>query len=76
MATAIALQKLGHDVIFSSARARFGRIGADGNLTPNAVHALVGLGIGDTLRKTAARPGIPDQPDLGHRRRDLGAATR
>ncbi|MFC5584261.1 FAD-dependent monooxygenase [Nitratireductor kimnyeongensis] len=56
MATAIALQKQGHDVtIFERARA-FGRIGADVNLTPNAVHALDGLGIGDLLRKTAARP--------------------
>ncbi|XHB98351.1 FAD-dependent monooxygenase [Nitratireductor sp. ac15] len=56
MSTAIALQKQGHDVtIFERARA-FGRIGADVNLTPNAVHALDGLGIGDVLRKTAARP--------------------
>lgn len=56
MATAIALQQQGHEVtIFERARA-FGRIGADVNLTPNAVHALDGLGIGDLLRKTAARP--------------------
>ena len=56
MAAAIALQKQGHEVtIFERARA-FGRIGADVNLTPNAVHALDGLGIGDVLRKTAARP--------------------
>ncbi|WP_048645916.1 FAD-dependent monooxygenase [Nitratireductor soli] len=56
MAAAIALQKQGHDVtIFERARA-FGRIGADVNLTPNAVHALDGLGIGAVLRKTAARP--------------------
>ncbi|WP_134725267.1 FAD-dependent monooxygenase [Paracoccus luteus] len=56
MAAAIALQKQGHDVaIFEQAR-EFGRIGADVNLTPNAVHALDGLGIGDALRRTAARP--------------------
>ncbi|MCR4269442.1 FAD-dependent monooxygenase [Nitratireductor sp. ZSWI3] len=56
MAAAIALQKQGHDVtIFERARA-FGRIGADVNLTPNAVHALDGLGIGDALRSTSARP--------------------
>lgn len=56
MASAIGLQKQGHDVaIFERARA-FGRIGADVNLTPNAVHALDGLGIGDALRRTAARP--------------------
>lgn len=56
MAAAIALQKQGHEVmIFERARA-FGRIGADVNLTPNAVHALDGLGVGDVLRQTAARP--------------------
>ncbi|MEP3330215.1 FAD-dependent monooxygenase [Sedimentitalea sp.] len=56
MAAAIALQIQGHNVtIFEQARA-FGRIGADVNLTPNAVHALDGLGIGDRLRATAARP--------------------
>ena len=41
--------------LFEQARA-FGRIGADVNLTPNAVHALDGLGLGDRLRETAARP--------------------
>lgn len=56
MAAAIALQKQGHDVtIFEQAR-NFGRIGADVNLTPNAVHALDGLGVGEALRRTAARP--------------------
>jgi salicylate hydroxylase len=56
MAAAIGLQKQGHEVaIFERARA-FGRIGADINLTPNAVHALDGLGVGDVLRQTAARP--------------------
>lgn len=56
MAAAIALQKQDHDVtIFERAQA-FGRIGADVNLTPNAVHALDGLGIGELLRRTAARP--------------------
>lgn len=56
MAAAIALQNQGHAVtVFEQARA-FGRIGADVNLTPNAVHALDGLGIGDRLRATAARP--------------------
>lgn len=56
MAAALALQNQGHEVtIFEQARA-FGRIGADVNLTPNAVHALDGLGIGAALRRTAARP--------------------
>jgi len=58
MAAAIALQTQGHSVtIFEQARA-FGRVGADVNLTPNAVHALDGLdaNIGSKLRETAARP--------------------
>lgn len=56
MAAAIALQKQGHDVtIFERTRA-YGRIGADVNLTPNAVHALDGLGVGEALRRTAAQP--------------------
>jgi len=58
MAAAIALQAQGHSVaIFEQARA-FGRVGADVNLTPNAVHAIDGLGggVGETLRKSAARP--------------------
>lgn len=56
MAAAIALQAQGHQVrIFEQAR-QFGRIGADVNLTPNAVHALDRLGAGEALRDTAARP--------------------
>ncbi len=56
LVAAIALLKQGHDVtVFERAR-QFGRIGADINLTPNAVHALDGLGIGAALRETAARP--------------------
>ncbi|WP_044008449.1 FAD-dependent monooxygenase [Leisingera methylohalidivorans] len=56
MAVAIALQNQGHAVtIFEQARA-YGRIGADVNLTPNAVHALDHLGLGGALRRTAARP--------------------
>lgn len=53
---AIALRKAGHDVqVFERAPA-FNRVGADINLTPNAVFALDQLGVGDYLRKTAARP--------------------
>lgn len=53
---AIALRKSGHDVqVFERAPA-FNRVGADINLTPNAVFALDQLGVGDYLRKTAARP--------------------
>lgn len=56
MAVAIALQKQGHEVTIFEQAQGYGRIGADVNLTPNAVHALDGLGLGDALRRTAARP--------------------
>lgn len=56
MAAAIALQSRGHDVTVFEQAPAFGRVGADVNLTPNAVAALDGLGIGDRLRETAARP--------------------
>jgi len=58
MAAANALQAQGHGVrIFEQTR-QFGRIGADVNLTPNAVHALdrLGVGVGAALRANAARP--------------------
>ncbi|WP_144389821.1 NAD(P)-binding protein, partial [Phaeobacter sp. 22II1-1F12B] len=56
LCAAIALGKSGHDVeVFEKAK-NFGRIGADINLTPNAVFALDGLGVGEVLRETAARP--------------------
>lgn len=58
MTAAIALQSHGHAVTIYEQTSAFGRIGADVNLTPNAVHALDGLGagIGARLRETAARP--------------------
>lgn len=56
LSAAIGLRKIGHDPhVFEQADA-FLRIGADVNLTPNAVHALDGLGVGEILRETAARP--------------------
>lgn len=56
LCAAIALRASGHEVtVFEQARG-FGRVGADINLTPNAVRALDGLGLGDALRETAARP--------------------
>lgn len=56
LSAAIALLRSGHDVtVFEKTRA-FNRVGADINLTPNAVFALDGLGLGDLLRETAARP--------------------
>lgn len=56
LAAAIALRKLGMDAVVYEQAPRFARVGADINLTPNAVHALDGLGVGDALRETAARP--------------------
>ncbi len=56
LAAAIALSKAGHDITVFEQAERFGRVGADINLTPNAVRALDGLGVGDHLRETAARP--------------------
>ena len=56
MTVAIALRLMGHDVIVFEQASQFLRIGADVNLTPNAVHALDRLGLGQKLRETAARP--------------------
>ncbi len=56
MAAAIALRLVGHEVIVFEQAPRLSRIGADVNLTPNAVHALDRLGVGQKLRDTAARP--------------------
>src|SRR5690606_35294245 len=56
LAAAIALLKLGQRVVVFEQAKQFARVGADINLTPNAVRALDGLGVGEALRKTAARP--------------------
>jgi salicylate hydroxylase len=56
LAAAIALRTFGHTITIFEKAARFARVGADVNLTPNAVRALDGLGIGAELRRTAARP--------------------
>ncbi len=56
LCAAIALGNLGGRLtVFEKARA-FNRVGADINLTPNAVFALDRLGVGEVLRRTAARP--------------------
>ena len=52
----IALRRAGHRVTIYEQAARFARVGADVNLTPNAVHALDRLGIGEALRGLAASP--------------------
>jgi salicylate hydroxylase len=56
LAAAIALRRTGHDVIVFEQSRQFLRVGADINLTPNAVRALDGLGVGDAVRASAARP--------------------
>jgi salicylate hydroxylase len=56
LAAAIALRQAGRDVAVFEQTSRFARVGADINLTPNAVRALDGLGLGAALRETAARP--------------------
>jgi len=58
LAAANALHRAGHDVtVFEQAR-QFFRVGADINLTPNAVRALDGLGpsIAQAARASGARP--------------------
>jgi len=56
LAAAIALRRAGHEVIVFEQARQFARVGADINLTPNAVRALDGLGVGEAARVTAARP--------------------
>lgn len=52
----ITLRKMGHEVEVFEQTPQFNRVGADINLTPNAVFALDQLGIGEYVRETAARP--------------------
>lgn len=52
----IALRKMDHEVDVFEQTPQFNRVGADINLTPNAVFALDQLGIGEYVRETAARP--------------------
>lgn len=56
LTAAIALRKLGYEVEVFEQAPGFARVGADINLTPNAVRALDGLDIGQELRQYAARP--------------------
>lgn len=56
LAAAIALARAGHEVVVFEQAKQFARVGADINLTPNAVRALDGLGAGEAARVTAARP--------------------
>lgn len=56
LCAAIALRGLGHEVAVFEQSRQFARVGADINLTPNAVHALDRLGASEALRANAARP--------------------
>jgi salicylate hydroxylase len=56
MAAGIALRRAGHDIEIYEQAADYRRVGADINLTPNAVRVLDSLGVVPTLQKTAARP--------------------
>ena len=56
LTAAIALTRQGHDVTVYEQAAKYMRVGADVNLTPNAVLALDGLGIGEAVRRTGASP--------------------
>ncbi|MAO51024.1 MAG: salicylate hydroxylase [Pusillimonas sp.] len=58
LSVAIALQQAGKEVVVFEQAKQFARVGADINLTPNAVRAIDGLGrgVGEALRRTAARP--------------------
>jgi len=56
LAAAIALRQAGHAVSVFERTPQFNRVGADINLTPNAVFALDKLGVGAYLRDSAARP--------------------
>ncbi|GAO70571.1 FAD-dependent monooxygenase [Comamonas sp. E6] len=58
LAAANALHRSGHEVTVFEQSRQYLRVGADINLTPNAVRALDGLGdaIAATVRASAARP--------------------
>lgn len=58
LTAAIALRALGHTVTVYEQAAQFMRVGADINLTPNAVRALDGLGaaVKQGIRASGARP--------------------
>ena len=72
LTAAIALRAQGHRVTVYEQAARFTRVGADINLTPNAVVALDGLGAGVSagIRRTGARPTFRISRDW-----DTGAET-
>lgn len=56
LAAAIGLRQNGHQVTIFEQASRYSRVGADINLTPNAVKACDGLGVGSALREHGAQP--------------------
>jgi salicylate hydroxylase len=76
LTAAIALRQAGHAVVVFEQAQRFARVGADINLTPNAVRALDGIGVGEALREHAARPKfrISRMWDTGEETSRLGMA--
>src|ERR1700683_1416200 len=56
MGAAIALRQAGQSSEVYEQTANYQRVGADINLTPNAVRALGSLGVVSMLQETAARP--------------------
>lgn len=76
LAAAIALRKAGHDVEVYEQASNYSRIGADINLTPNAVRAAKSLGVFEALSETAARPThrISRMWDTGEETSRLGMA--
>lgn len=76
LAAAIALRKAGHDVEVYEQASNYSRIGADINLTPNAVRAAKSLGVFEGLSETAARPThrISRMWDTGEETSRLGMA--
>ncbi|MGC1779999.1 MAG: FAD-dependent monooxygenase [Xanthobacteraceae bacterium] len=56
MAAGIALRRVGQDIEIYEQATDYQRVGADINLTPNAVRVLDWLGVIPSLEKTAARP--------------------
>jgi salicylate hydroxylase len=56
LTAAVALKRQGHTVTVYEQSAKYMRVGADINLTPNAMLALDGLGVGEAARRTGAQP--------------------
>jgi salicylate hydroxylase len=72
LTAALALQQAGHRVTVYEQTAQYQRVGADINLTPNAVRALDGLGaaVAQGIRASGARPTFRISRDW-----DTGAET-